>query len=79
MIPYAKQTVNLAPPPPPPKKETNMKEEKWMKISYYQDNITLETTQESGNINENGKPSTINNNTEKHQAQMQNVVSCLLF
>ena len=50
-----------------------------MKISYYQDNITLETTQESGNINENGKPSTINNNTEKHQAQMQNVVSCLLF
>lgn len=57
-----------------------MEEEKRMKSNYYQDNnITLETMQESGNINKNGKPSTINNNTEKHKAQMQNSESCLLF
>jgi len=35
--------------------------------------------QESGNINENGKASTINNNKEKCKAHMQNAESCLLF
>jgi hypothetical protein len=34
--------------------------------------------QESGNINENGNASTINNK-EKRKANMQNAESCLLF
>jgi hypothetical protein len=70
------------PHPLPPKKGSacERRKEKNVKSNYYQDNnIPLETMQESGNINENGKASTINNNKQKHKAHMQNAASCLLF